>query len=100
MKGQVIAEVTIIPVGTASPSLSHYITACHDILRNAPDIIYQLTAMGTIIQGSLEQVINLMKQMHAVPFQMGAQRVLTTITIDDRRDKLGSIEQKVRAVSE
>ncbi len=100
MKKQVIAEVKIIPLGTASPGLSHYVAACLDILRNAPDTTYQITAMGTIIQGPLEQVINLTKRMHEVPFQMGAQRVFTSITIDDRRDKPGTIEQKVKAVSE
>jgi uncharacterized protein (TIGR00106 family) len=99
MKEQVIAEVKIIPLGTASPRLSRYVAACLEILKDAPDTTYQVTAMGTIIQGPLEQVINLAKRMHEVPFQMGAQRVLTSITIDDRRDKPGTIEQKVKAVS-
>ena len=99
MKGSVIAEVKIIPVGTASASLSRYIAACLDTVKQAQDISYQLTAMGTIIQGPLERVLELTRRMHEVPFGMGAKRVVTTISIDDRRDKSATIESKVKAVT-
>ena len=99
MKEQVIAEIDIIPLGTATTSLSRYITACLDIVKQAQDISYQLTAMGTIIQGPLERVLELAREMHEVPFTMGAKRVVTTITIDDRRDKPITIEGKVKAIS-
>jgi len=38
--------------------------------------------------------------MHEAPFAQGAKRVLTTIKIDDRRDKPITIESKVEAVIE
>ena len=98
MKESVIAEIHVVPLGTATTSLSRYIAACLDIIKQAPDISYQLTAMGTIIQGPLEQVLELAQKMHEVPFTMGANRVATTINIDDRRDKLATIEDKVKAV--
>jgi uncharacterized protein (TIGR00106 family) len=98
MKEQVIAEIHVVPLGTETPSLSHYVAACLDILKDAEDITYQLTAMGTIVQGSLDRVIELGRKMHEVPFTMGAKRVVTTIYIDDRRDKLISIEGKIKAV--
>ena len=99
MKELVIAEIHVIPVGTASASLSRYITACIDILEQAQDISYQLTAMGTIIQGPLERVLELVQKMHDIPFAMGAKRVVTTINIDDRRDKSATIDSKVKAVT-
>ena len=98
MKETVIAEIHIVPLGTATTSLSHYIAACLDTIKQAQDINYQLTAMGTIIQGTLEQVLELAQKMHEVPFSMGAKRVATTINIDDRRDKPATIESKVKAV--
>ncbi len=98
MKEQVIALVTVVPLGTATTSLSHYVAACLDTIKQAQDISYQLTAMGTIIQGSLERVLELVQKMHEVPFAMGAKRVVTTINIDDRRDKPTTIEGKVNAV--
>jgi len=99
MKESVIADIRILPFGTETASLSHYIASCVNVLKQAPDISYQVTAMGTIIQGSLERVLELAQQMHEVPFSLGAKRVVTTINIDDRRDKLATMESKVKAVS-
>ena len=100
MKEQVIAEIHIVPLGTATTSLSRYIAACINTVKQAQDISYQLTAMGTIIQGPLERVLELTQEMHEVPFAMGAKRVVTTINIDDRRDKSITIDSKVKAVSQ
>jgi uncharacterized protein (TIGR00106 family) len=100
MKESVIAEIHIVPLGTATPSLSHYIAACLDIVKQAQDVSYQLTAMGTIIQGRLERILELAQKMHEVPFAMGAKRVATTINIDDRRDKPITIDGKVKAVNQ
>jgi len=100
MKESVIAEIKIIPIGTATASLSHYIAACVNTLKQAQDISYRVTAMGTIIQGPLGRVLELAQQMHEVPFTMGAKRVVTTISIDDRRDKVITIESKVKAVTQ
>ena len=100
MKEPIIAEIHIIPIGTATTSLSRYIAACFNTVKQAQDISYQLTAMGTIIQGPLEQVLELAQKMHEVPFTMGAKRVVTIINIDDRRDKSATIESKVKAVTQ
>lgn len=99
MKESVIAMIKVVPLGTATPSLSRYVAACLDAVKGAGDISYQITAMGTIIQGPLERILELVRKMHEVPFTMGAQRVSTTINIDDRRDKPTSMEHKVKAVS-
>ena len=74
MKESVIAEIHIVPLGTATPSLSHYIAACLDVVKQAHDVSYQLTAMGTIIQGRLERILELAQKMHEVPFAMGAKK--------------------------
>ncbi len=99
MKESVIAEIRIVPLGTVTTSLSHYVAACLDTVKQAQDISYQITAMGTIIQGPLERILELAQKMHEVPFTMGAKRVATTINIDDRRDKPSTMENKVKAVS-
>ena len=99
MKDSVIAEIRIVPLGTATTSLSRYVAACLDVVKRAQDISYQITAMGTIVQGPLERVLELAQKMHEVPFAMGAKRVATTIRIDDRRDKTQTMEDKVKAVS-
>jgi len=96
---EVIAELVVVPLGTATTSLSRYVTACHEVLKKAEGIRYELTAMGTIIQAPLERVLELAQEMHEVPFSMGAQRVSSSIRIDDRRDKSATIESKIKAVT-
>jgi uncharacterized protein (TIGR00106 family) len=98
MKEKVIAELSIVPLGTATPALSRYVAACLEPLKSAPDVRYQVTPMGTVVEGPLERVLELAGQMHQVPFGLGAQRVLTHIKIDDRRDRLQTMEEKVAAV--
>lgn len=49
---------------------------------------------------SVQQVLALVRRLHEVPFNHGALRVSTSIKIDDRRDKAGSIKQKMKSVEE
>ncbi|MDD5189842.1 MAG: MTH1187 family thiamine-binding protein [Dehalococcoidales bacterium] len=99
MNHNVIAELKVIPLGTSSPGLSEYVKAVVAIVKKTPGIKYQVTPMATIIEGPLAKVLELAKQVHELPFQMGAQRVLTSLSIDDRRDKPITMESKVKAVS-
>ncbi|MCR3760765.1 MTH1187 family thiamine-binding protein [Clostridium felsineum] len=95
-----IAQATIIPVGTGSTSLSSYVAACENILKDEKEIKYQLTPMCTIFEGELDTIIKVIRKMHEIPFENGAERVITSISIDDRRDKKASMEQKLNSVKE
>ncbi|QJW44591.1 MTH1187 family thiamine-binding protein [bacterium BFN5] len=95
-----VVEVTVIPLGTGTPSISHYVAQCHKILEQAHDVKHQLTPMSTIIEGDLDRVLEILKKLHEVPFANGAQRVSTTIRIDDRRDKELTMQGKIKAVTE
>ncbi len=99
MKESVIAELKIIPLGTKSASLSKYVAAVIKLVKQAKGITYQVTPMSTIVQGPLTQVLKLAQEMHEIPFTMGVNRVLTSISIDDRRDKQITMESKVKTVS-
>ena len=99
MKESVIAELKIIPLGTKSASLSKYVAAVIKLVKQAKGITYQVTPMATIVQGPLTQVLKLAQEMHEIPFTMGVNRVLTSISIDDRRDKQITMESKVKTVS-
>ena len=93
-----LVEVTVIPLGTDSTSLSSFVAGCIKLLQQAEGIQYQLTPMGTIIEGELSNIMELVRQMHEQPFLAGASRVSTTIRIDDRRDKRSTMQSKVAAV--
>jgi uncharacterized protein (TIGR00106 family) len=92
-----IVFVSIAPLGTATTSLSHYVAGVERILRES-GLKNQLTAMGTIIEGDIDAILPVLRQMHEMPFTEGAVRVSTLIKIDDRRDRASSIEGKVRSV--
>lgn len=94
----VVVDVTIVPVGTASASLSEYVAGCLAVLQGAEGISYQLTPMATVIEGELGRVLEVIRVMHEQPFSKGAVRVVTTIRIDDRRDRKLTAAGKVAAV--
>lgn len=96
-----IMEVTIVPLGTASPSVSHYVAEVHKVLEAAPEAIrFQLTPMSTILEGNLDDLFAVVRRMHEVPYSKGAQRVSTSIKIDDRRDKPSTMAGKMQSVQE
>ncbi|MBI5069690.1 MAG: MTH1187 family thiamine-binding protein [Deltaproteobacteria bacterium] len=95
-----IAFLTITPLGTATPSVSNYVAGVERVLQ-ASGLVSQLTAMGTIIEGDLDEILKVVRQMHEHPFTQGAQRVSTSLRIDDRRDKKEhTIAGKMRSVEE
>jgi uncharacterized protein (TIGR00106 family) len=94
-----VVFLTITPLGTATPSVSKYVAGVERILR-ASGLTHQLTAMGTIIEGDLDRILGVIREMHEHPFTQGALRVSTSIRIDDRRDKEHTIAGKMRSVEE
>jgi uncharacterized protein (TIGR00106 family) len=94
-----VVFVSITPLGTATPSVSKYVAGVEQVLR-ASGLKHQLTAMGTLIEGDVDDVLAVVRQMHEHPFAQGAVRVSTLIKIDDRRDKEHTIAGKMRSVEE
>ncbi len=94
----VIAEISIVPLGTTTPSLSHFVANVEKVLEDFKNIKSLLTPMGTVLEGELDEILAAVRKMHETPFLNGAQRVSTRISIDDRRDKTLSMTQKIEAV--
>ena len=92
-----ILEISVVPIGTKGTSLSSYVADCLRVLKEE-NVPYELTAMGTNVEGNLQKLIRVALKMHQVPFGKGAQRVVTTLKIDDRRDKKGTLSAKKKAV--
>jgi uncharacterized protein (TIGR00106 family) len=81
-----VVEISVAPLGTATPGVSAYVAACVELVVKS-GLTYQLTSMGTVIEGDIDDVLPLLRAMHEVPFSRGAERVSTLIKIDDRRDR-------------
>jgi len=92
-----IIEVSVVPLGLSTASLSKHVAAVLEPVKSS-GLNYTLTAMGTIIEGEIGEVMRCVLKMHEIPFGEGVQRVYTTVKIDDRRDKQITIESKVRSV--
>lgn len=96
-----IIDVTVIPIGTETPSVSKYVASVQQILKNYEDqgkIRFQLTPMNTIIEGELPILLEVVQAIHEQPFKEGIKRVATSIRIDDRRDVSRRMEDKVQKV--
>jgi uncharacterized protein (TIGR00106 family) len=92
-----IMEISVIPIGTKGPSVSPFVAECVKIVEQQ-GLHYEVTSMGTEIEGDVAALLSVAAQMHRAPFAKGAQRVVTTIKIDERRDKELRITGKKQAV--
>jgi len=92
-----IAEFSIVPM-TGDTSLSRHVARVVDMVR-ASGLDWQLTPMGTIVEGEPAAVFDLIRRCH-MEMRSVADRVLTRISIDDRGDELGRMNRKVDAVVE
>jgi len=92
-----ILEISIVPIGIEGSSLSPYVADCLRVLKEEK-AHYELSAMGTNVEGNLKDLMRIAMKMHEVPFKKGAPRVLTTLKIDDRRDKKGTLSGKKNSV--
>ena len=92
-----ILEISIVPVGTGNTSVSKYVASALKLLKNK-GMKYELSSMGTVIEGELDELLKAAKEMHESCFKESVKRVVTTIKIDDRRDKALSIEGKKSSV--
>jgi uncharacterized protein (TIGR00106 family) len=93
-----IAEVSVVPLGTGNPSVSQHVARAVRVLQQQKDVRYETTAMGTILEGDLDEILAAVRKMHEAVFRDGVARVVTTIKIDDRRDKAQGMNDKVASV--
>lgn len=92
-------EINVVPVGTGEVSVSRQVARALSVIKQTPGIEYQLTAMGTIITApSTQHLLGLAQRIHEAVLAGDVQRLVTTIKIDERKDKQASIDEKVQAV--
>jgi uncharacterized protein (TIGR00106 family) len=90
-----IVEFSIIPIGQGEP-LAELVAKVADVV-DASGLPYQLTAMGTIVEGEWDDVFELIKECHLVMRRV-ASRVSTRIVVDDREGARDRIRGKVEEV--
>jgi uncharacterized protein (TIGR00106 family) len=93
-----LMEISVAPLGTGQPGVGEYVADMINYLKNN-DLPYVLTDMGTVLEGEIDQLLAVARVLHEMPFQKQVWRVVTHITIDDRRDKKVHLEDKIKAVT-
>ncbi len=92
-----LVNLQLIPIGTGV-SVSHYIAACEQVLRDA-GLVYQLHANGTNIEGEWEAVFAAIRRCHEVVHALGAPRIQSLVSVGTRTDRDQSLDDKVSAVA-
>jgi uncharacterized protein (TIGR00106 family) len=90
----VVAEFSIVPI--TDGSLRDYIKAAIEEVRRS-GLQFEVGAMGTTVEGELDEVLDVVKQAHRAVRAAGAARVVTSIKIDERSGPL-SIEGKLEGL--
>lgn len=90
-----LIEFSIIPIGAGS-SIGDQLAKVLKIV-DASGLPYKINPMGTVIEGSWNEIIKLIKKCHDTVMKFG-DRVYTTISIDDRKGKPNRIEEKVKSI--
>ena len=93
------ADLTVIALGRADASASEYIAAIQRKLAAQDRVGFRMHAMGTSLEGPTEEILRLVGELHATPFEQGIPRVYTILKLDERRDKPDqTLDDKVASV--
>ena len=90
-----LASFSVVPIGVGA-ELKERVAEVLELIE-ASGLPYKLGAMQTTVEGEPEEVMSLIMACHDRALAT-APRVLTNITIDDRKDAVGRLDGKVKDV--
>src|SRR5918912_2591030 len=92
------ADLTVVALGRPGASAGAYIAEIQRRLAGQDRVRYRLHAMGTELEGSTVDILAVVADLHAVPFEMDVPRVYTVLKLDERRDREQTLDDKVASV--
>ena len=92
------AELTVIGLGRSDPSAGEYIAEIQRRLAAQDSVGFEMHGMGTNLEGSTEDILALVGELHRVPFDLGLPRAYTVLKLDERRDREQTLADKVSSV--
>jgi uncharacterized protein (TIGR00106 family) len=90
-----LIEFSIVPVGSGS-SIGDRLAEVLKIVDES-GLPYKINPMGTVVEGEWDELLNLVKKCHQTVTKK-EERVLTTISVDDRKGKPNRLDEKVKSV--
>ena len=95
------ADLTVLALGRADVSASGYIAEIQRHLQRQDRVRFQMHAMGTSLEGPVADILAVVGELHALPFEQGVPRVYTVLKLDERRDRPDqTLDDKVRSVED
>ncbi len=93
----VLIEFSVMPIGKG-PSMSPVVAKALKIVTGS-GVPYKANPMGTVLEGEWDDVMGVVKKCHHEVMKE-AERVVTTITIDDRKGKESRLEKKLESLEQ
>ncbi len=90
-----LVEFSIVPIGIGS-SIGEKVAEVMRIVDGS-GLPYKINPMGTVIEGQWDEVMKIVRKCHMAVMKKG-ERVLTKITIDDRKGMPNRIDAKVKSI--
>ncbi|MCD8502446.1 MAG: MTH1187 family thiamine-binding protein [Bacillaceae bacterium] len=94
-----LLEISVVPVGTETTSFSSHVTNAVSIIKEM-GLTFEVTPTATVIEGELDELMEVAKLIHRNELNNGTKRVITNISIDDRIDKPISLKEQVEIIQE
>ena len=92
-----IVAFSVVPLDKGE-SLSAYVANIIDLIDQS-GLPYRLTPMNTIVEGSWDDVMGLIRRCHELMME-DSRRVYTCISIDDRKGRQDAISRKIESIEE
>jgi len=92
-----LLEISIVPVGTDSPSFSSQVTDEIRVIEEK-DLKYEVTPTSTVLEGDINDLWEAAKEMHQKALEVGPERIVTNINIDHRTDKQMDMDKQIEKV--
>ncbi len=92
-----IMQIVVMPRAIEGATGSTYVAMLHNYLKTQK-LPYKLHDMGTLVEGKASELWALARKLHELPFRKGVKRVYSIVNIDDRRDRIVSLGDKVKSV--
>jgi uncharacterized protein (TIGR00106 family) len=91
----VLLDFSMTPLGKGE-SVSPYVARCLEVAA-ASSLDYRLHAMGTTLEGNLDQVLDVVRRCFQV-LEADCDRISCSIKIDYRKGPGGRLDSKVKKV--
>ena len=96
----VVAEISLVTMTKGKVSMSEEIAVAFMAIEKTKGLKVTLTGMGTQIESpNLKAILRAIEAAHEALIKVGVSRIISTIRIDQRLDKMHSLEDRFQSVA-